>query len=77
MTEDGERASANLTVLCSARKPKPVKKKMVIKKIEFDEKASFGLIDKIFDHDLSVKDETVKSEVSYSFIRIFFLNTNY
>ena len=67
VTEDGERVKAQLTVLTTNKKPKKVeKKKLVIKKVEFNEKASEELVDRIFDRNDAPGDDEKMSEVRYN-----------
>ena len=49
VTEDGDRVSAQLTVLVPQKKAKVEKKKLVVKKVEFNEKASETIVDNLFD----------------------------
>ena len=69
VTEDGDRMQAQLTVLVPQKKPKVEKKKLVIKKVEFNEKASNDLVDSFFAPKPEVDADTM-SDVGVKYIYI-------
>ena len=54
VTEDDEKTATKLTVKVAEKKPKKVEKKVEVKKVEFDDKKSYALVDSLFEQKVCI-----------------------